>query len=63
MLTPESIQSEASAKEMIGSIFIIQAENIEAVRTIIVNDIYYTTEVVGSLLNLFVLFGAEMKMR
>lgn len=50
MLTPESIEHETSAKKMIGSMFIIQAENIGAVKKLVENDIYYTEGVVGSYL-------------
>jgi len=43
MLTPESI--DARDKKMIGSMFIMQAGHIDAVRDIIQNDIYYTAGV------------------
>ncbi|KAJ7098259.1 hypothetical protein C8R44DRAFT_642846 [Mycena epipterygia] len=43
LLTPESLLSEN--KKMIGSMFIFEAENIEAVKKIIENDIYYTSGV------------------
>ncbi|KAJ7718691.1 hypothetical protein DFH07DRAFT_761457 [Mycena maculata] len=39
LLTPESLLS--SDKKIIGSMFIFEAENIEAVKKIIENDIYY----------------------
>ncbi|KAJ7753739.1 hypothetical protein B0H16DRAFT_1543834 [Mycena metata] len=43
LLTPESVSSEN--KKMIGSMFIFQAENIEAVKKMIETDIYYTSDV------------------
>ncbi|KAJ6532760.1 hypothetical protein DFH09DRAFT_993709 [Mycena vulgaris] len=43
LLTPESLLSED--KKMIGSMFIFEAENIEEVKKIIENDIYYTSGV------------------
>ncbi|KAJ7512440.1 hypothetical protein B0H11DRAFT_1844214 [Mycena galericulata] len=39
LLTPESLFS--ADKKMIGSMFIFEAENIEVVKKIIENDIYY----------------------
>ncbi|KAJ7255373.1 hypothetical protein C8J57DRAFT_1346331 [Mycena rebaudengoi] len=43
VLTPESLLTDD--KKMIGSVFIFEAENIEAVKKIIENDIYYTSGV------------------
>ncbi|KAJ7698619.1 hypothetical protein B0H17DRAFT_1050209 [Mycena rosella] len=46
LLTPESLTG--ADKKMIGSVFVFEAENIEAVRTMIETDIYYTSGVVSS---------------
>jgi hypothetical protein len=46
MLTPESIESPSSERKMIGSVLIMEAENIGAVRKAIEEDIYYTSGVV-----------------
>ncbi|KAJ7484386.1 hypothetical protein FB451DRAFT_1337910 [Mycena latifolia] len=43
LLTPESLLSED--KKMIGSMFILEAENIEVVKKRIESDIYYTSGV------------------
>ncbi|KAJ7150939.1 hypothetical protein C8R43DRAFT_887241 [Mycena crocata] len=43
LLTPESLLSDD--KKMIGSTFIFEADNIEEVKQIIENDIYYTSGV------------------
>ncbi|KAJ7698586.1 hypothetical protein B0H17DRAFT_1050119 [Mycena rosella] len=43
LLTPESLLSEE--KKMVGSMFIFEAENIETVKKIVENDIYYTSGV------------------
>ncbi|KAJ7054483.1 hypothetical protein C8F01DRAFT_491451 [Mycena amicta] len=43
LLTPESLNSED--KKMIGSTFIIEADNIEQVQKMIEEDIYYTSGV------------------
>ncbi|KAJ7016574.1 hypothetical protein C8F04DRAFT_1105111 [Mycena alexandri] len=43
LLTPESVLSED--KKMIGSMFILQAESLEAVKKMIETDIYYTSNV------------------
>ncbi|KAJ6532738.1 hypothetical protein DFH09DRAFT_1182132, partial [Mycena vulgaris] len=43
LLTPESLTG--ADKKMIGSILIYEAENIEAVRTMVETDIYYTSGV------------------
>jgi len=45
MLTPESIQTPSSEKKMIGSVLILEAENMGAVRKAIEEDIYYTSGV------------------
>ena len=47
MLTPESIQTPSSEKKMIGSVLILEAENMGAVRKTIEEDIYYTSGVVS----------------
>jgi uncharacterized protein len=47
MLTPESIQTPSSEKKMIGSVLILEAENMGAVRKVIEEDIYYTSGVVS----------------
>ena len=49
ILTPESIESATSTPKMTGSMLIIQAANIEAVKKVVETDIYYTTGVVGLL--------------
>ncbi|PCH35759.1 hypothetical protein WOLCODRAFT_156458 [Wolfiporia cocos MD-104 SS10] len=43
MLTPESLTSDE--KKMVGSVLIYEASNIEAVRKIVEEDIYYTSGV------------------
>jgi len=43
MLTPESLTG--GDKKMVGSLMIFEAENIEAVKTMIETDIYYTSGV------------------
>jgi hypothetical protein len=45
MLTPGSIETPASEKRMVGSVFIMEAANLAAVRTVIEEDIYYTAGV------------------
>jgi hypothetical protein len=45
ILTPESIESATSTPKMTGSMLIIQATNIEAVKKVVETDIYYTTGV------------------
>ena len=47
MLTPESIETATSDKKMTGSLFIMEAESISAVRNVVQNDIYYTSGVVS----------------
>jgi hypothetical protein len=47
MLSPESIETPTSEKKMVGSVFVIEAENIVAVRKAIEEDIYYTSGVVS----------------
>ena len=49
MLTPESIEAATNSPKMTGSVLILQAENIDAVKKIAETDIYYTTGVVSSL--------------
>ncbi|KAK7046906.1 YCII domain-containing protein [Favolaschia claudopus] len=43
VMTPESVLSDD--KKMIGSTFIFEAENIEVVKKVIENDVYYTSGV------------------
>ncbi|KAJ7484410.1 hypothetical protein FB451DRAFT_1232436 [Mycena latifolia] len=43
LLTPESLTG--ADKKMVGSIMIYEAENIEAVRTMVETDVYYTSQV------------------
>ncbi|KAI0359258.1 hypothetical protein OH77DRAFT_1517799 [Trametes cingulata] len=45
MLTPESIESPAAEKKMVGSIFVCEAESLEAVRKLMESDVYYTSGV------------------
>ncbi|TFK74568.1 hypothetical protein BDN72DRAFT_665030 [Pluteus cervinus] len=45
LLTPESIATSDAPKKMAGSTFICLADNIEEVREIVENDIYYTSGV------------------
>lgn len=44
LISPETYKSEQ--KKMIGSMLVYQAENIEAVKQIVEQDIYYTSNVV-----------------
>ena len=46
MLTPESIVPGAE-KKMVGSVFVCEAESLEAVRNLMENDVYYTNGVVS----------------
>ena len=48
VLTPESIETATSDKKMTGSMFIMEAENINAVKNVVQNDIYYTSGVVSA---------------
>lgn len=50
MLTPESIASPTAEKKMIGSVFICEAESLEAVRELVEGDVYYTGAVVSIVL-------------
>ncbi|KAH6914210.1 hypothetical protein BKA70DRAFT_1260736 [Coprinopsis sp. MPI-PUGE-AT-0042] len=45
MLTPESIESPTAQKKMTGSVFVFEAESLEEVKQLVVNDIYYTSGV------------------
>ncbi|KAJ7089208.1 hypothetical protein B0H15DRAFT_839903 [Mycena belliarum] len=45
LLTPESLLSDDKKMFQIGSMLIVEAENIEAVKTMIEGDIYYTAGV------------------
>jgi len=45
MLTPESVETPTSEKKMIGSVLIMEAENMAAVRKAVEEDIYYTSGV------------------
>lgn len=47
MLTPESIETPTSEKKMVGSVLIMEAENLAAARKTIEEDIYYTAGVVS----------------
>lgn len=55
MLTPESIIPGAE-KKMVGSIFICEADSLETVHNLMVNDVYYTSGVVSVSLH-FTLMG------
>ncbi|OSC98758.1 hypothetical protein PYCCODRAFT_1374554, partial [Trametes coccinea BRFM310] len=44
MLTPESIESP-TAKKMVGSVFICEAESLQHVRDLFTRDVYYTSGV------------------
>ncbi|KAF7975068.1 hypothetical protein HWV62_16140 [Athelia sp. TMB] len=44
-LTPESIESAASAMKMTGSMLVFHAESIDQVKAVIESDIYYTSGV------------------
>ena len=48
MLTPGSIASPTAEKKMVGSVFICEAESVEAVRRLMENDVYYTSGVVST---------------
>ncbi|KAI0628379.1 hypothetical protein C8Q77DRAFT_1148102 [Trametes polyzona] len=45
MLTPESIASRAAEKKMVGSVFVCEAESLDAVRGLMESDVYYTSGV------------------
>ena len=45
MLTPESVQL-GQEKKMVGSVLIFEAETLDAVKTLVEKDIYYTSGVV-----------------
>ena len=46
-MTPESIESPAAERKMIGSLLILEAKDMEEVRKMVENDIYYTSGVVS----------------
>ena len=48
MLTPESIETPTSERKMVGSVMIVEAENLTAVKKTIEEDIYYTAGVVSN---------------
>lgn len=50
MLSPESIETPTSEKKMVGSVLIMEAESLAAVKKIVEEDIYYTSGVVSNLL-------------
>ncbi|KAH9925936.1 uncharacterized protein BXZ73DRAFT_49701 [Epithele typhae] len=45
MLTPESIASPTADKKMVGSVFVCEAESLQAVRELMESDVYYTSGV------------------
>ncbi|KAI0800364.1 hypothetical protein C8Q74DRAFT_1191709 [Fomes fomentarius] len=45
MLTPDSIASPAAEKKMVGSVFICEADSLEAVRQLVESDVYYESGV------------------
>ncbi|EIW53953.1 uncharacterized protein TRAVEDRAFT_39680 [Trametes versicolor FP-101664 SS1] len=45
MLTPASIASPDAEKEMVGSVFICEAESLDAVRELMESDVYHTAGV------------------
>lgn len=47
MLTPDSIASPAAEKKMVGSVFICEADSLEAVRQLMESDVYYESGVVS----------------
>ena len=47
MLTPESIASPTAEKKMVGSVFVCEAESLDTVKTLMENDVYYTSGVVS----------------
>lgn len=51
LLTPESIASPTAEKKTVGSLFVCEAENLEAVKEMIETDVYYRNNVVSSLNN------------
>lgn len=51
-MTPESIESATSERKMIGSMFVVQAESIEAVHKEIESDVFYVTGVVSCFIRL-----------
>lgn len=48
MVSPDTYSSDQ--KKMIGSVLVYEAENIEAVRELVEQDIYYKSDVVRLLL-------------
>jgi uncharacterized protein len=52
MLTPESVETPFSEKKMTGSVLIMEADNIDAVRKAIEEDIYYTSGVVSDFMHI-----------
>jgi hypothetical protein len=51
ILTSESIETPSSEKKMIGSMLIMEADNMDKVRKAIEEDIYYTSGVVSDLVS------------
>lgn len=47
MLTPASIASPDAEKKMVGSLFICEAESLDAVRELMESDVYHTAGVVS----------------
>ncbi|KAI0667082.1 hypothetical protein C8Q78DRAFT_983090 [Trametes maxima] len=45
LLTPDSIVSQTAEKKMVGSVFICEAESVDAVRKLMESDVYYTSGV------------------
>lgn len=47
MLMPSSIASSDAEKKMVGSVFICEAESLDAVRELMESDVYHTAGVVS----------------
>jgi hypothetical protein len=45
MLTPSSVESQTAEQKMIGSMIVYEAQNIDVVKKMVENDIYYTSGV------------------
>jgi hypothetical protein len=57
--SPDSIFLEGEERKAMGSVFIVKAKTIEAVRDLIENDIYYTNGVVRNALLPFLRIGSD----
>lgn len=46
LLTPSSIETPESERKMIGTLMVLEASSINDAKSIVENDVYYTSDVV-----------------